>query len=75
MFFVKPKVRYAMVAAFYAFHLMTFATITISFVPHQVAMASFLPLEKVRPVVWVRQLAARLATSPVSLAPGDEPHD
>jgi hypothetical protein len=71
VFFLKPKFRYLMVAAFYAFHLITFAAITISFVPHQVAMASFLPLEKVRPVVWVRQLAARLATSPVSLAPGD----
>ena len=61
-----------MVAGFYAFHLMTFAMITISFVPHQVAMASFLPLERVRPVVWVRRLAARLATSPVFAArPGD----
>jgi hypothetical protein len=42
------------VAACYGFHVMVMATITISFLPHQVAMASFLPLERVRPVAWVR---------------------
>ena len=43
------------VAACYGFHVMVMATITISFLPHQVAMASFLPLEKVRPVQWLRE--------------------
>jgi hypothetical protein len=33
---------------------MTIATITISFVPHQVALTSFLPLERVRPIAWLR---------------------
>jgi hypothetical protein len=33
---------------------MTFATITISFAPHLVAMTSFLSLEKVRPIVGLR---------------------
>jgi hypothetical protein len=42
------------VAACYGFHAAVMATITISFLPHQVAMASFLPLEKVRPVRWLR---------------------
>ncbi|MET7393465.1 MFS transporter permease [Dactylosporangium sp. NPDC005572] len=58
VFFVKPRVRYALIFGFYLFHLFTFSLITISFIPHQVAMASFLPLEKVTPVVWVRRLVA-----------------
>jgi hypothetical protein len=58
VFFLRPKWRYAAVAGFYLFHLVTVATITISFIPHQVAMTSFLPLEKVRPVVWTRKLLA-----------------
>ncbi|MEV4138659.1 MFS transporter permease [Dactylosporangium sp. NPDC049742] len=59
VFVVKPKVRAAVVAGFYAFHLVTFCLITISFVPHQVAMACFLPLEKVTPVRWTRRLLRR----------------
>lgn len=47
------------VAASYGFHAMVMATITISFLPHQVAMASFLPLEKVRPIAWLRARSAR----------------
>ncbi|MFF5080988.1 MFS transporter permease [Actinoplanes sp. NPDC000266] len=43
------------VAFFYSFHVMTFSMITISFAPHLAAMASFLPLEKVRPIEWVRR--------------------
>ncbi|GAA2610330.1 HTTM domain-containing protein [Dactylosporangium fulvum] len=66
VFVLKPKMRYAMVAGFYLFHLMTFSLITISFIPHQVAMASFLPLEKVTPVVWVRRLFRRPAAAPAS---------
>lgn len=59
VFVVKPKVRAAMVAGFYAFHFVTFCLITISFIPHQVAMACFLPLEKVTPVRWTRRLLRR----------------
>jgi hypothetical protein len=47
------------VAFFGSFHLATFATITISFLPHLVAMTSFLPLEKVRPVCWACGFASR----------------
>jgi hypothetical protein len=55
VFAVPRRLRGLVVAFFYTFHLMTFATITISFMPHLIAMTSFLPLEKVRPVVWLRQ--------------------
>jgi len=59
VFFVKGRVRYWIVGFFYVFHLMVMATITISFAPHQAAMSSFLPLEKVRPIVWVRRRLGR----------------
>jgi hypothetical protein len=52
VFLLRGRRRYAAVAFFYVFHAMTIATITISFVPHLVAMTSFLPLEQVRPVAW-----------------------
>jgi hypothetical protein len=59
IFFLKPRLQHRAVAFFYAFHLGTFAAITISFMPHLVALTSFLPLEKVRPVIWLRGFAAR----------------
>lgn len=55
VFVLRGRWRYATVGCFYLFHLVTFATITISFMPHLVAMTSFLPLERVRPLVWARQ--------------------
>jgi hypothetical protein len=46
--FVLPRRwRRVAIALFYAFHLSVFATITISFIPQQVALAGFLPLERV----------------------------
>jgi hypothetical protein len=54
VFVLRPRWRYAMVAYFYLFHVMVMATITISFAPHQAAMTSFLPLERLRPVLWTR---------------------
>ncbi len=60
IFFVRERLRYWIVGFFYVFHLVVFATITITFLPHQVAMASFLPLEKVRPVVWLQRIALSL---------------
>jgi hypothetical protein len=68
VFFVKGRVRYWIIGFFYVFHLMVMATITISFAPHQAAMSSFLPLEKVRPIVWVRR---RLSRSPKPIASAD----
>jgi hypothetical protein len=55
VFAVPPRRRGWAIAFFYSFHLATFATITISFMPHLIAMTSFLPLERVRPVVWLRR--------------------
>jgi hypothetical protein len=46
VFVVSRRWRYVVVACFYLFHLSVFATITISFLPQQVALASFLPLER-----------------------------
>jgi hypothetical protein len=55
VFAVPARRRGWAIAFFYSFHLATFATITISFMPHLIAMTSFLPLERVRPVVWLRR--------------------
>jgi hypothetical protein len=59
IFFLTPRRRKWAVAFFYSFHVVTFATITISFAPHLAALTSFLPLEKVRPVEWARGFVAR----------------
>jgi hypothetical protein len=59
IFFLKPRWRTWAVAFFYSFHAATFATITISFAPHLAALTSFLPLEKIRPVVWARGFVDR----------------
>jgi predicted DCC family thiol-disulfide oxidoreductase YuxK len=56
VFVARVPVRYAVVGAFYSFHLVSFATISISFAPHLVAMSAFLPLERVRPVTRARRL-------------------
>jgi hypothetical protein len=54
IFFLRPRWRNYAVAFFYSFHLVTFATITISFAPHLAAITSFLALEKARPLTWAR---------------------
>lgn len=59
IFVLRPRWRNWAVAFFYSFHAITFATITISFAPHLAAITSFLALEKVRPVVWVRGFGTR----------------
>jgi hypothetical protein len=82
IFAIPQRWRWAGVAFFYSFHVMTFATITISFAPHLVAMTSFLSLEKVRPLVWLRRRLNRdadpvgssaeekAAVSPAAVTPG-----
>lgn len=42
------RARYIAVALMAAFHLMTFAALTIIFLPHLVAITTFLPLERLR---------------------------
>lgn len=59
VFVLRGRWRYAAVAFFYVFHWMTIATITISFAPHQVAVTSFLPLERFRPIAWLRRRGPR----------------
>lgn len=59
IFLLHGRWRNRAVAFFYSFHAVTFATITISFAPHLAALAGFLALEKVRPVVWSRRFLSR----------------
>ncbi|MFY1631886.1 DCC1-like thiol-disulfide oxidoreductase family protein [Solwaraspora sp. WMMB335] len=58
VFLTRGRLRYAVIGFFYSFHLMSFATISISFAPHLVAMGAFLPLERVRPLLWARRAPA-----------------
>lgn len=60
VFFVRPRWRYGIVGFFYGFHLMTHLSLTIAFWPHLAAMLCFLPLERLRPVVWLRTGCRRL---------------
>lgn len=59
VFLLRGRARYAGVASFYGFHALTFALVTISFMPQLVALASFLPLEKLRPAYGLRRAAKR----------------
>jgi hypothetical protein len=61
IFVLYGRWRYATVAFFYLFHVVTILTITISFAPHLVAMTSFLPLEKVRARYQVRRAEGEAA--------------
>ena len=45
-----PRWGWALAAVFLAFHLMTFAMITIIFLPHCIALLSLLPLERLVPL-------------------------
>ena len=58
IFVVPQRFRWMAVVFFYTFHLMTFSMITISFAPHLIALASFLPLERAREL-FVRRRAAQ----------------
>lgn len=66
VFVLRGRWHWLWVGLMYAFHAMVYAAVTISFVPHLVAMASFLPLERVRPVVRLRRLLRRPARDPVA---------
>jgi len=64
------RARCAVAAALVAFHVATFAGITIIFLPHLVAITALLPLERVRPV---RRLAAARARLRAGRAPAQQP--
>ena len=70
LFVVRERTRWILVGGLYAFHVVTVLTLTIGFWPHQAAMASFLPLERVRPVEWVRQRLGRRSPDPLALRLG-----
>ncbi|MGH3453260.1 MAG: hypothetical protein ACRDP2_02510, partial [Nocardioidaceae bacterium] len=55
IFFVNERIRPYIIGYFYLFHLFTWLAITISFAPHLVAMASFLALERFRPLHWAKR--------------------
>jgi len=63
------RARYVVVAVMLGFHLMTFGALTIIFLPHLVAITAFLPLERVRPVVWVRSRVGRAVDRSPILTP------
>ncbi len=63
------RVQYGIVAFFYCFHVAVFAATTISFLPHMVAMACFLPLERIDP----RRIARRARVRSRGREAGAEP--
>lgn len=73
VFLVPERWRLATVGFFYSFHAVTMATITISFAPHLVAMAGFLPLERFRPVEWLRRRTGRGAPATPTAAASPVP--
>lgn len=56
LFVLKNRWRAIAIGACYVFHLVTFMALGISFAPHLVAMCSFLPLERVRPLAALRSV-------------------
>ncbi|MGH3738042.1 MAG: MFS transporter permease [Micromonosporaceae bacterium] len=54
IFFVKRRWQYWLIGYFYVFHVVTYLALGIAFWPHLVAMLCFLPLEKLRPLAWLR---------------------
>ncbi|MDT5037475.1 MAG: hypothetical protein QOE03_2660 [Micromonosporaceae bacterium] len=75
IFVVGRRWGYPMVWLFFAFHLSVFATITISFVPQQVALGAFLPLERVpdRLRGLARRWSVRRRIDPVGYGTGGGP--
>lgn len=55
MFVAARRLKYGIVAFFYLFHLTVYLAVGISFLPHMVAMACFLPLERIQPRELIRR--------------------
>jgi len=53
LFLRSERVRLYLVLGLYGFHAMTFLALGIAFWPHLVALAAFLPLERLRPPAWL----------------------
>ena len=59
LLFVRGKLLWAGLAFFATFHLMTYLTIRIHFLPLAVCLLAFLPLERLVPARWVRSIRRR----------------
>jgi hypothetical protein len=66
--FLRGRFVYLAVAAMLTFHLLSEATITISFLPHVLCIGAFLPLERIGARGW--RWSARLGRRPAALQPG-----
>jgi hypothetical protein len=67
IFLLSERWRRRVVAAWFVFHAMTYAAITIAFWPHLVMMLAFLPLEEY--AAWARGRLAHLRTGRRERAP------
>ncbi|HKH06160.1 MAG TPA: hypothetical protein VKA65_13420 [Acidimicrobiales bacterium] len=61
IFLLPERVRRALIVSFFGFHVGVFAAVRIAFFPHLVALAAFLPLERLRPITGLRRVATRVA--------------
>ena len=66
LFVRRDRIRYALVGALIAFHVMTYLAIRIIFLPHVVALMAFLPLERLGRRDAVPSAPTPTATSPAS---------
>lgn len=64
VFLVSERWRRRIVALLYGFHVGVYAAVKIAFFPHLVALAAFLPLERMRPIEAARRRVG--ARRPVS---------
>lgn len=67
LFLTAKRLRYGIVAFFYSFHLVVYLSVGISFLPHMVAMACFLPLERIDPPALARRSRNRLRRGGVKI--------
>jgi hypothetical protein len=76
LLFLRGRARYALVAFWAGFHVITFAMMTISFLPHAIFLTAFLPLEHLgaRAQVWRQRTRGGAAGQPVPVA-GDQAVD
>lgn len=73
IFLVSERWRRRLVGAWYVFHAMTYAAITIAFWPHLVMMLAFLPLEEYAGRLRHRWRVRRGAAPPGASTPGSRP--
>jgi len=73
---LRGRPRYALAAFWAGFHVITFAMMTISFLPHAIFLTAFLPLERLasRTQVWRERARGGPAGQPVTVI-GDQAVD